>query len=328
MSRVRVLVGTRKGAFILTSDGKREKWDVSGPHFAGWEIYHMKGSPADPNRIYASQTSGWFGQIIQRSDDGGKTWQQPGRRGQAHPAEACRRARATNLSTTRPPNRQAAHHAPVVRRHAASLGIQARLAPRAVAHRSRHGLRGNRRRRAVPLRPTAAKLAGTCRAARPRHRPANGSRARAACACTPIILDPEQSEANLHRHFGGGRVSHRRWRQDLEADQSAGCIRNTFPTRPPKSATAFTTSRCIRSRPGVLFMQKHWDVMRSDDAGDSLARGQRQPAHRFRLRDRRSRARAGNHLRRPDQERLASTFRSTASCASTAAAPAATSGSR
>ena len=78
MSNVRVLVGTRKGAFILTADGKRDKWDVSGPHFPGWEIYHMKGSAVDPNRIYASQTSGWFGQIIQRSDDGGQTWFQPG----------------------------------------------------------------------------------------------------------------------------------------------------------------------------------------------------------------------------------------------------------
>src|ERR1700756_1422696 len=78
MSGVRVLVGTRKGAFLLTSDGKRQRWDVSGPHFAGWEIYHMKGSPVDPNRIYVSQTSGWFGQVIQRSDDGGKTWHQPG----------------------------------------------------------------------------------------------------------------------------------------------------------------------------------------------------------------------------------------------------------
>jgi photosystem II stability/assembly factor-like uncharacterized protein len=78
MSKVRVLVGTRKGAFILTADGKRENWQVSGPHFAGWEIYHLKGSPVDPNRIYCSQTSGWFGQIIQRSDDGGKTWFQPG----------------------------------------------------------------------------------------------------------------------------------------------------------------------------------------------------------------------------------------------------------
>jgi photosystem II stability/assembly factor-like uncharacterized protein len=78
MSGVRLLVGTRKGAFVLTSDGKREKWEVSGPHFAGWEIYHVKGSPVDPNRLYASQTSAWFGQIIQRSDDGGKTWIQPG----------------------------------------------------------------------------------------------------------------------------------------------------------------------------------------------------------------------------------------------------------
>src|SRR5688572_7732093 len=78
MSGVRLLVGTRKGAFVLTSDEKREKWDVDGPHFAGWEIYHVKGSPVDPNRIFASQTSSWFGQIIQRSDDGGKTWTTPG----------------------------------------------------------------------------------------------------------------------------------------------------------------------------------------------------------------------------------------------------------
>src|SRR2546421_4313 len=74
MSGVRVLVGTRKGAFVLTSDGKRQRWDVSGPHFSGWEIYHMKGSPVDPDRLYASQTSGWFGQVIQRSDDRGKNW--------------------------------------------------------------------------------------------------------------------------------------------------------------------------------------------------------------------------------------------------------------
>ena len=78
MSGVRVLVGTRKGAFILSSDAKRERWDIHGPHFAGWEIYHFKGSPVDPDRLYVSQSSGWFGQIIQRSDDGGKTWHQPG----------------------------------------------------------------------------------------------------------------------------------------------------------------------------------------------------------------------------------------------------------
>jgi photosystem II stability/assembly factor-like uncharacterized protein len=71
-------VGTRKGAFVLTSDAARENWEVSGPHFAGWEVYHLKGSPSDPERVYASQTSAWFGQIIQRSDDGGRTWFQPG----------------------------------------------------------------------------------------------------------------------------------------------------------------------------------------------------------------------------------------------------------
>src|SRR3954454_1110644 len=78
MSSVRVLVGTKKGAFVINSDGARKKWEINGPLFGGWEIYHMKASPVDPNRIYASQSSGWFGQIIQRSGDGGKTWEQPG----------------------------------------------------------------------------------------------------------------------------------------------------------------------------------------------------------------------------------------------------------
>src|SRR5688500_762887 len=78
MSSIRVLVGTKKGAFIMTSDAARKRWSVSGPHFAGWEIYHMKGSPVEPDTIFASQSSGWFGQIIQRSRDGGKTWEVPG----------------------------------------------------------------------------------------------------------------------------------------------------------------------------------------------------------------------------------------------------------
>jgi photosystem II stability/assembly factor-like uncharacterized protein len=78
MSGVRLLVGTRKGAFVLTADGKRQRWEVSGPHFGGWEIYHVKGSPADPNRLYLSQSSSWFGQVMQRSDDGGRTWEAVG----------------------------------------------------------------------------------------------------------------------------------------------------------------------------------------------------------------------------------------------------------
>src|SRR6266699_3018405 len=78
MANVRVLVGTHKGAFIMTSDERRKEWKVEGPHFAGWDVYHMNGSPADPDRLYASQSRGWFGQVIQRSDDGGKTWQAVG----------------------------------------------------------------------------------------------------------------------------------------------------------------------------------------------------------------------------------------------------------
>ncbi len=74
MSRVRLLVGTRKGAFILTADGKRQRWDIAGPHFPGWEVYHLTGSPVEPDRIYASESKGWFGQVIHRSDDGGASW--------------------------------------------------------------------------------------------------------------------------------------------------------------------------------------------------------------------------------------------------------------
>ena len=78
MTTLRLLVGTRKGAFVLTSDERRQNWKVDGPHFAGWEVYHVNGSPADPNRLYASTSRGWFGQVIQRSDDGGATWQPTG----------------------------------------------------------------------------------------------------------------------------------------------------------------------------------------------------------------------------------------------------------
>ena len=41
MSGVRVLVGTRKGAFVLTADGKRQDWKVEGPLWGGWEMYHL-----------------------------------------------------------------------------------------------------------------------------------------------------------------------------------------------------------------------------------------------------------------------------------------------
>ena len=197
MSKVRVLVGTRKGAFILTSDGKRDKWDVSGPHFAGWEMYHIKGSPADPNRIYASQTSGWFGQIIQRSDDGGKTWHQPG----TPPGEAARsgpaegREQQVRLRYVRR-KRQAAYDSSVVRRDAASVGVQAGVASGAIAQRPRYGLRGRGRRRPFPLDRRRRELEGTLRPARPWHRAQSGSRARAGCACTPSFSIPATRSAS------------------------------------------------------------------------------------------------------------------------------------
>ena len=53
MAGVRVLVGTKKGAFVLTSDAGRRSWQVGGPHFGGWEVYHLKASPADPDRMWA-----------------------------------------------------------------------------------------------------------------------------------------------------------------------------------------------------------------------------------------------------------------------------------
>jgi hypothetical protein len=78
MKQIRVLVGTRKGAFIINSNYKRKEWKVEGPFFPGWEIYHINASPVNPDRLYASQSTGWFGQVIQRSDDGGKTWNPAG----------------------------------------------------------------------------------------------------------------------------------------------------------------------------------------------------------------------------------------------------------
>ena len=142
-------------------------------------------------------------------------------------------------------NRQAAHHAPVVRRHAASVGVQARLASGAVAHRSRHGLRRRRRRRHLPLDRRRQDLARTGRPARPRHRPAVAARRRRhGPAHDPARSD--ESQAHVHRHLGRRRVPHRRRRQDLEADQPRPAARSTSPTRTPRSATASTASRCTR----------------------------------------------------------------------------------
>ena len=245
---------------------------------------------------------------IQRSNDGGKTWEPVGNKF-VYDGDA--------------------RHAPVVRRHAAPVGVQARLAPRAVADRSRHGLRRRRGRRAVPHRPTAARrwhelpglrshgsgqhVAAGRRRHVPAHDPARPDATRSGCSSPsrpPARSAPTTAARPGSRSTAGLQVA----------------VRSPTPT--PRSATACTASPCTRRGPNVLFMQKHWDVMRTDDAGDNVARSQRQPADRLRLPDRRPRARARDDLRRADQERLGALSRPTASCASTAAAPAATSGSR
>jgi photosystem II stability/assembly factor-like uncharacterized protein len=268
MSGVRVLVGTRKGAFVLTSDGKREKWDVSGPHFAGWELYHVKGSPAEPNRIYASQTSGWFGQIIQRSDDGGKTWHQPGTPPGEPPAPGPPQAASNKFvydasaETGRP---LTTHQWYDGTQHPWEFKRVWHLEPSltdsdtvyagvedAAIFRSTDG--GENWKELPGLRGH-----GTG----PKWQPGAGGM----CLHT-IILDPSNpqrmwiaiSAAGAFRTDDGGKTwkpINRGLRSQYIPDQDAEvghCVHHV--AMHPK-------------RPGVLFMQKHWDVLRSDDAGDN-----------------------------------------------------------
>ncbi len=247
MSGVRVLVGTRKGAFILTSGGKRDTWEISGPHFAGWEIYHVKGSPADPNRIYASQTSGWFGQVMQRSDDGGKTWAPVGNKfaydgvpgthqwydGTPHPWEF-KRVWHLEPSLSDPDTVYA--------------GIED-----AALFKSTDG---------------GQTWARTFRPAQPQYRVRHGSRARAACACTPFcwittIRSGCSSRSPRPARFGA-TTRGATWKPI-----NRGLKSEFIPD--PDAEVGHCVHRIAMhpSRPNVLFMQKHWDVMRTDDAGDS-----------------------------------------------------------
>ena len=246
MSTVRVLVGTRKGAFILTSDGKREKWSVSGPHFAGWEIYHLKGSPVDPNRIYASQSTGWFGQLIQRSNDGGKTWEPVGNKfvydgtpgthqwydGTPHPWEF-KRVWHLEPSLTDPDAIFAgAEDAALF--HSTDAGQSWQELPGL-----RESTTGSR------WQPGAGGL----------------------CLHT-IILDPSDpkriyiaiSAAGAFRTNDGGKT----W-QPI----NRGLRSEHIPDPAAEIGHCVHHIAMHRSRPNVLFMQKHWDVMRSDNAGDS-----------------------------------------------------------
>jgi photosystem II stability/assembly factor-like uncharacterized protein len=246
MSSVRVLVGTHKGAFVLTSDGRRKNWKVSGPFFAGFDIYHVKGSPVDPNRIYASQTSGWFGQILQRSNDGGQTWEPVGNKfayegeththqwydGTPHPWEF-KRVWHLEPSLTDPDT------------------VYAGIEDAAIFRTTDGGLNWTE----LP----GLRNHGTG----PHWQPGAGGM----CLHT-IILDPANpnrifiaiSAAGAFRTDDGGAT----WKPINRG------LRSQYIPDPNAEV-----GHCVHhvamhpSRPGVLFMQKHWDVMRSDDAGDN-----------------------------------------------------------
>jgi photosystem II stability/assembly factor-like uncharacterized protein len=246
MGGVRILVGTRKGAFVLTSDERRKTWDVSGPHFAGWEIYHLKASPADPDRIYASQSSSWFGQQIQRSNDGGKTWDPvdnkfaydgiPGTHqwydGTPHPWEF-KRVWHLEPSLTDPDVVYAGVEDAALFRTADGGKSWTELA----------GLRGH--------------------GSGPHWQPGAGGM----CLHT-IVLDPADpkrifiaiSAAGAFRTDDGGET----WRPI-----NRGLKSEHIPD--PEAEVGHCVHRLAMhpSRPNVLFMQKHWDVMRSDDAGNT-----------------------------------------------------------
>jgi len=250
VSKVRLLVGTKKGAFVLESDGKRADWDVSGPFFAGWEIYHMKGSPVNPDRLYASQSSGWSGQVMQRSDDGGKTWAVVGNKfaydgvpgthqwydGTPHPWEF---KRVWHLEPS------------LTDAETVFAGVEDaalfKSTDGGATWEELSGLRGHG--------------VGTDTLA-PQWQPGAGGM----CLHT-IIIDPTNAErmyiaisaAGAFRTDDGGK----NWKPI-----NKGLVSDFMPNPTGEVGHCVHHVAMHPSRPDVLFMQKHWHVMRSDNAGD------------------------------------------------------------
>jgi len=249
MSSVRVLVGTRKGAFTLTSDGQRKNWTVNGPMFGGWEIYHVKGSPADPNRLYASQSSDWFGQVIQKSSDGGATWEPAGNKfvydgvpgthqwydGTPHPWEF-KRVWHLEPSLTDPDTVYAGVE---------DAGLF-RTSDGAATWEEMPGLRAH--------------------GSGPKWQPGAGG-----LCLHSILLDPLDANRMYIAISAAGA-----FRTDDGAKTWRPINRVLLSKHIPDPAAE--VGHCVhriamnRARPNVLFMQKHWDVMRSDDSGDSWRR--------------------------------------------------------
>ena len=246
MSGVRLLVGTRKGGFILTSDGTRRNWEVSEPLFGGWQVYHMKASPVDPDRIYASQSNDWFGQTIPRSNDGGKTWETVGNKflydgipgthqwydGTPHPWEF---KRVWHLEPS------------LTDRDTVYAGVEDaalfKSTDGGATWTELSGLRGH---------STGSQWA-----------PGAGG----LCLHT-ILIDPERhdrlyvaiSAAGAFRSDDGGET----WKPITK-----GLYSKYLPVPTAEIGHCVHRIAMHPSRPQTLFMQKHWDVMRSDDSGDS-----------------------------------------------------------
>lgn len=264
MASVRVLVGTRKGAFILTSDAKRQKWQVAGPFFGGWEIYHLKGSPVDPNRLYCSQTSGWFGQVIQRSDDGGKTWTIPGTPG----GELPKSPEGMPMGES---NKFVYDAATPITTHQFYDGSQKPWVFKRVWHLEPSHTDAN----TVYAGVEDAALFKTTDGAKTWHelhalRNAQGSKwapGAGGMGLHTILLDPNNprrifvaiSSAGAFRTEDGG---------DSWKVITKGLKSNYIPD--PNAEVGFCVHRIAMNpkRPNTLFMQLHWDVMRTDNAGD------------------------------------------------------------
>ena len=242
MSNVRVLVGTKKGAFILSSDGKRERWDVSGPHFSGWEMYHLKGSPADPNRIYASQTSGWFGQVIQRSDDGGKTWFQPG----TPPGETTGPGGMPKGESNKFVYDTSAESGAPLTTHQWYDGTQHPWEFKRVWHlepslTDPDTVYAGWKTLLCSARPTAARTGMNSPACGATAAVRVGSRARAGCACTPLFLI-RKIPAESTSPFLPPELSAPMTAAKAGSPSTRDSARNISPTRTRRLATAFTTS--------------------------------------------------------------------------------------
>jgi photosystem II stability/assembly factor-like uncharacterized protein len=245
MSKIRVLAGTKKGAFILEADGKRDQWEVSGPHFGGWEIYHLKGSPVNPDRIYASQTSGWFGQIMQRSSDGGKTWETVGNKftydgvpgthqwydGTPHPWEF---KRVWHLEPS------------LTEADTVYAGIED-----AALFKSTDGGANWTEQSGLRRHDSG-----------PHWQPGAGGM----CLHT-IVLDPKNKERMFIAISAAGAFrsddSGATWKPI-----NKGLVSDMMPNPTGEVGHCVHRIAIHPSKPDTLFMQKHWHVMRSDNAGD------------------------------------------------------------